>query len=60
MPKTVGVRNILTALLYLYNNEVCRATRCLFVFGATGLPQWARASSFTRFLDHNTTTHHSR
>jgi hypothetical protein len=24
---------------------------CLFVFGAT-VPQWARASSFTRFLDH--------
>jgi len=24
---------------------------CLFVFGATA-PQWARASSFTRFLDH--------
>ena len=24
---------------------------CLFVFGAT-TPQWARASSFTRFLDH--------
>ena len=23
----------------------------LFVFGATS-PQWARASSFTRFLDH--------
>jgi len=23
----------------------------LFVFGTTG-PQWARASSFTRFLDH--------
>jgi len=26
---------------------------CLFVFGATAPPpQWARASSFTRFLDH--------
>ena len=24
---------------------------CLFVFGATA-PQWARAFSFTRFLDH--------
>jgi hypothetical protein len=24
---------------------------CLFVFGATA-PQWARAPSFTRFLDH--------
>jgi hypothetical protein len=31
---------------------------CLFVFGATA-PQWARAFSFSRFLDH-TTTHHSR
>jgi len=30
----------------------------LYVFGATA-PQWARVSSFTRFLDH-TTTHHSR
>jgi len=28
---------------------------CLFFFGATGAPpppQWARASSFIRFLDH--------
>ena len=24
---------------------------CLFVFGATA-PQWAKTSSFTRFLDH--------
>jgi len=24
---------------------------CLFIFGATA-PQWARASSLTRFLDH--------
>ena len=28
---------------------------CLFVFGATA-PQWARASSFTRFLDHTRRT----
>jgi len=33
---------------------------CLFVFGATAPPpQWARASSFTRFLDH-TKTHHTQ
>ena len=32
-------------------NAVMNMFVCLFVFGATA-PQWARASSFTRFLDH--------
>jgi len=31
-------------------NDKCTIV-CLFVFGATA-PHWARASSFTRFLDH--------
>jgi len=42
---------------YLILNEISTACmtscalQCLFVSGKTG-PQWARASSFTRFLDH--------
>jgi len=32
---------------------VCFLLVCIFVFGTTAPPpQWARASSFTRFLDH--------
>jgi hypothetical protein len=35
----------------LLDSNVISYLKVLFVFGATA-PQWARASSFTRFLDH--------
>jgi hypothetical protein len=44
---------VFTLRLYYCQNfsNVSLLPVCLFVFGATA-PQWARASSFTRFLDH--------
>jgi len=42
-------RSLQWSALYEHNNGPLLA--CMFVFGAIA-PQWARASSFTRFLDH--------
>ena len=44
-----GVRGIGSVCLCF--SCLCVNMGCLFVFGATA-PQWARPSSFTRFLDH--------
>jgi len=41
----------------LLDSNVISYLKVLFVVGVTA-PQWVRASSFTRFLDH-TTMHHS-
>jgi len=41
------------------NVSVCWPHLVVFIFGATAT-QWARASSFTRFLDHTTMHHNGR
>jgi len=50
---------IIWAMAWRPWSEIHRSMRnriiCLFVFGVT-TPQWARASSFTRFLDHTRLT----